>query len=104
MLAPAYSLRVKNKFDLARDFTPKPVCSPVTALTHNGKRSTVARTTVARKLVGFIWAEMVRAPYASAQPVSVPGRERGVHGAQVAEAKREGGVCPGQFRQARDSG
>jgi transposase len=32
------------------------------ALTANGKRSTVAATAVARELVGFIWAAMVRAP------------------------------------------
>ena len=32
------------------------------ALTANGKRSTVATTAVARELVGFIWAAMVRAP------------------------------------------
>jgi transposase len=32
------------------------------SLTANGKRSTVATTAVARELVGFIWAAMVRAP------------------------------------------
>ena len=38
------------------------------ALTANGKRSTVATTAVARELVGFIWAAMVRAPLREPQP------------------------------------
>jgi len=35
---------------------------------------------------------------------SVPGRERGIHGAQLGEVKRERGVGPGQLRRAPDSG
>lgn len=38
------------------------------ALTANGKRSTVATTAVARELVGFIWAAMVRAPLRQPEP------------------------------------
>jgi hypothetical protein len=37
-------------------------------------------------------------------PVSGPGRKRRIDRAQLAEAKREGGVCGGQLRQPPDSG